>query len=71
MDLIFQPRCSFLIATASGKLSFEEALENCSRMCDIAAGLGLRKTLFDCLALEGDLSPEERFELGKIICRRL
>ena len=67
MDVMFQPRGSFLIATASGTLSFEEAVENCLRMCDIAAGLGLRKILFDCLALEGDLSAEERFELGKTI----
>jgi hypothetical protein len=73
MDLIFQPRCNFLIATASGKVSFEDALENCLNMCEFAAGLGVRKILFDCLALEGDLSGEERFELGKTIvqhCRR-
>jgi hypothetical protein len=36
-------------------------------MCDLAAGLGLRKILLDCLAVEGDLSPDERFELGKTI----
>jgi len=36
-------------------------------MCDLAAGLGLRKILFDCLDLEGDLSADERFELGKTI----
>ena len=34
---------------------------------DVAAGLGLRKILLDCLTVEGDLSPDERFELGKTI----
>ena len=67
MELILEPRVGFLLATASGKLSFHEAVENCRNMCDFAAGLGVRKILFDCLALEGDLSREERFELGKTI----
>ena len=36
-------------------------------MLDFAAGLGLRKIVLDCCTLRGDLSPEERFELGNQI----
>jgi hypothetical protein len=67
MDLILERRDGFLLATASGQVSLHEAIENCRNMCDLAAGMGLRKILFDCLALEGDLSADERFELGKTI----
>jgi hypothetical protein len=67
VDLILEPRDWFLLAIASGEVSFHEAVENCRDMCDFAAGLGLKKILFDCLALEGALSREERFELGKTI----
>lgn len=67
MDLILEPRDGFLLATATGQLSFADAVQSCRDMCDLAAGLGLRKILFDCLALEGDLSADERFELGRII----
>ena len=44
MELILEPRVGFLLATASGKLSFHEAVENCRNMCDFAAGLGVRKS---------------------------
>jgi hypothetical protein len=65
VDLILEPRDGFLLAIAMGQLSFREAVESCQSMCDLAAGLGLKKILLDCLAVEGDLSPDERFELGK------
>ena len=69
MDITLEPRSrdGFLIATAAGTISFEEALENCRSVFDVAARLGLRKILFDCLALEGDLSADERFELGRTL----
>ena len=67
MDLILEPRGTFLLATATGKISLHEALDSCRKMCDFTAGLRLRKILFDCLALDGDLSADERFELGKTI----
>jgi len=65
MDLILEPRDGVLLATASGQLSFHEAVQSCGEICDMAAGLGLRKIVVDCLAVEGDLSPDERFELGR------
>jgi hypothetical protein len=67
VDLILEPRDGFLLAIAVGQLSFDSALESCHHMLDLAAGLGLRKIMLDCLAVEGDLSPDERFELGKNI----
>jgi hypothetical protein len=67
MDLIMERSGSVLLATATGQLSLDDAVRNCRNMCDLAAGLGLRKILFDCLSLQGDLSAEERLELGKNI----
>jgi hypothetical protein len=67
MDIILEPRDGFLLAIATGQLCFDDALRNFREMCDFAAGLGLRKILLDCLALQGDLSADERFELGKTI----
>ena len=67
MGLILEPRDWFLLATATGEVSFREAVESCQSMCDLAAGLGLRKIMLDSLAVEGDPSPDERFERGKTI----
>jgi hypothetical protein len=59
VDLIREPRDGFLLAIAVGEVSFDSAVESCRDMCDLAAGLGLRKILLDCLAVEGDLSRRE------------
>ena len=67
MRMTLKSRHNFLEATALGQVSLPDAIQQCKTMCDLAAGLGLRKILFDCLALEGELSVEERFELGKTI----
>ena len=67
MDLILEPRDGFLLTIALGEVSYDSALESCRNMLDFAAGLGLRKILLDCLTLKGDLSAEERFELGRNI----
>ena len=65
MELILEPRDGFLLAIASGEQSLIEAMQICRDVCDVAAGLELRKILLDCLTVEGDLTAEERFELGK------
>ena len=65
MELIVEPRDGFLLAIGSGEVSFGEAVESCWEICNLAGGLGVKKILLDCLALKGDLSPEERFELAK------
>jgi len=67
MDLTLKVEHDFLLAKASGQLSLSEALESCREMCDVAAAMGFGKILFDCFALEGELTPEARFELGKTI----
>ena len=67
MDIILEPREGFLLAIATGEVSFDDALRSLRDMCDFAAGLGLRKILLDCVALQGDLTPDERFELGRSI----
>jgi hypothetical protein len=67
LDLILQPRDGFLLAIASGEQSLIEAIQICMDVCDVAAGLGLRKILLDCVTVEGDLAADERFELGKSI----
>jgi len=67
MDLKLEVQHDFLLAKASGQLSLSEALESCREMCDVAAAMGFGKILFDCFALEGELTPEARFELGKTI----
>jgi hypothetical protein len=40
VGLILEPRDWFLLATATGEVSFREAVESCPTMCDLAAGLG-------------------------------
>ena len=45
---------------------WDELLEGCKNMCDTAER-GFRKILFDGLAVEGELSMEERYEIGKTI----
>jgi len=67
MELILEPREGFQLAIASGQQSLIEATQICRDVCDVADGLGLRKILLDCLTVEGDLSHDDRFELGKTI----
>lgn len=67
MDLALEPQHDFLLATVWGQVSLHEAIESCKNMCDLAAMMGFGKILFDCLALEGDLTPDDRFVLGKTI----
>ena len=42
-------------------------LEGCKNICDAAAERRFGKILFDGLAVEGELSMEERYEIGKTI----
>ena len=67
MELKLEIQHDFLLATASGRLSLSEALESCREMCDAAGAMGFGKILFDCFAVEGELTPDARFELGKTI----
>jgi hypothetical protein len=68
MNLKLESRDGIVLATATGQLvSLSEALEHCKDICDAAAEKGYPKILFDCLAVEGELSVLERYQLGKTI----
>jgi hypothetical protein len=64
MDLKLESREGFLLATAAGRASLKEALELGQSVCGAAAERGIRKILFDCHALEAELSMTERYILG-------
>jgi hypothetical protein len=69
MELKLESRDGFLFATATGRVSFREALECCENVCDAAAERGFGKILFDCLAVEGELSIMERYQIGKTMAQ--
>ena len=73
MDLKLESQQGFLLATFAGRVSFNEALELAKNVCDMAAERGFGNILADCLALEGELSVADRYELGEAMaeyCRR-
>jgi hypothetical protein len=67
MDLKLESRDGVLLATVTGRVSFNEALECWKSVCDAAAGGGCRKILFDGLGVEGEISDLEKYEVSKII----
>jgi hypothetical protein len=60
----------FLLATIAGTISMNEAEEIGNRVCDIAAEMGFGKILFDCFAVEGELSVVDRYALGENLAER-
>jgi hypothetical protein len=64
MKLTLEPREGFLLATAAGRASLNEAFELGKSVCDAAAERGICKILFDCYALEAELSITERYILA-------
>ena len=67
MDLKLESRKGFLLATAAGRVSLNEAVELGKNIFDAASKRGLRRVLLDCVSVEGELSVTERFILGKTI----
>jgi len=65
MDLKLEARDGFLLATATGRVSSNEAREWCKHICDPAADRGLNRIVLDCLGVEGELSDLDRYEIGK------
>jgi len=65
MYLKLEPRGGLWLATVSGRVSLAEALELGWRVCAAAAGQGFGKVLVDCLAVAGELSVVDRYELGE------
>jgi hypothetical protein len=67
MDLKFESREGFLLATAAGQVSLNEALELCKNVRDVSEERGFSKILLDCRGMEGELSVMERYEIGKTL----
>src|SRR5579863_109224 len=65
MDLTFEPREGFLLATVAGRKSLHEAIESSKKALDCADELGFDRILIDCSAVEGKLSDLEAYELGR------
>jgi len=67
MELKLESREGYLLATAAGRVSLNEAVAFGENICDAAAERGFAKILLDCFAVEGELTVTERFILGKTI----
>jgi hypothetical protein len=67
MNLKFESRDGLLLATVTGRVSFEEALKCWKAVCDAAAGRECGKILFDWLGAEGEISDLEKYEVSKNI----
>jgi hypothetical protein len=57
----------FLLATFTGRVSLNAAIALGKNVCDVAAETGFRNILFDCLAVHGELSIVDRYEIGEAI----
>jgi hypothetical protein len=55
----------FLLATFTGRVSLKAAIELGKNVCDVAAETGFSDILFDCLAVHGELSIVDRYEIGE------
>jgi hypothetical protein len=67
MDLTFESREDFLLATATGQVSLHAVLELHRNICDAATKGGFNKILYDCSAMTGALSVLEEYEIAKTI----
>jgi hypothetical protein len=65
MDMKLESAEGFLVATITGTISMKEAEEIGNQVCDIAAEMGFGKILFDCSAVDGELSVTDRYKLGE------
>jgi hypothetical protein len=69
MDVQFESREGFLLATVAGRVSLNEAIRVYSKVCEVAAERGFDRILVDCLSVEGELSIMDRYELGKVVAQ--
>ncbi len=67
MDVTVESEDGVLVATAAGPVSLSEAISVFTKACDIAVERGADRILVDCLAVEGELSTMERYELGRSV----
>jgi len=67
MDVRLEVQDEFFLATAVGEVSVEEVLRVFKNVIDVAMERGLNKILMDFLALTGELSVIDVYEIGKTI----
>jgi hypothetical protein len=67
MDMKLESRDGVMLATVTGRVSFNEALKCWKSVCDAATERGCSKILFDGLGVEGEISDLEKYEVSKII----
>jgi hypothetical protein len=67
MDLKLGSQNGVLLATVTGRVSFNEALRCWKTVCDTAARRGCGKILFDWLGVDGEISDLEKYEVSKTI----
>jgi hypothetical protein len=65
MDVKLESAECLLLATLTGRVSLEEALPLGKAVLDMAAEKGFSRILFDCLALQGELSVVDRYDIGE------
>ena len=65
MEVKFDARTDFVLATFTGPLSVEALLLAFSKTLDAAVERGIGLILADCSALEGKLTTAERFKIGE------
>ena len=67
MDLKPESRDGFLLATVTGTISLEKAIDTFEKTCDAAMQRGFHKIVVDLLAVSGELSDLDLYELGKTV----
>ena len=67
MQLTIASQEDFLLATAAGRVSPQEVLRVLKTVIDIATERGFASILLDFLAVTGELSDLELYEVGRVI----
>jgi hypothetical protein len=65
MQLTLASQDNFLLATAAGQVSVKEVLRVFKNVIDTATQRGFDKILMDFLAVKGELSAIDLYEIGK------
>ena len=65
LNFAFELRDGYLLLKASGQVTLSEAVAAYKRGCDLLAEQGFDRLLVDTLAVEGELSTLERYELAR------
>ena len=64
MDIKLESRDGFMLATVTGRISLEKAINIFEKTCDAAVQRGFHKIVVDVLQVSGELSHLDLYELG-------